>query len=96
MLNLYLFLYIFFIIGFISVFSQINNQGCLTENPISFLYQYDDDLQSGIFLANSMLNTMNGIGVENINRLCGGDVSPIVEGMDLISENLSALQDALR
>ena len=43
-----------------------------------------------------MLNTLNGIGVDNINRLCGGDVSSIVDGMELINDNLSALQDALR
>jgi len=43
-----------------------------------------------------MLGTMNGIGIDNINRLCGGDMSPIVEGMELINDNLGALQDALR
>ena len=47
-------------------------------------------------MATSMLSTMNGIGVENINRMCGGDVSTIVESMELINESLSALQDALR
>jgi hypothetical protein len=47
-------------------------------------------------MVTSMLSTMNGIGVENINRMCGGDVSPIVESMERINESLSALQDALR
>jgi hypothetical protein len=47
-------------------------------------------------MATNMLSTMNGIGVENINKMCGGDVSPIVESMELINESLNALQDALR
>ncbi len=68
----------------------------MTENPFSSLYQYDDALRSGILMAISMLNTMNSIGVENINRMCGGDVSPIVESVELIHESLSALQYALR
>lgn len=71
-------------------------QGCVTEDPVTSLYQYNDDLQSGVSLATSMLNTLNGIGVDNINRLCGGDVSSIVVGMELINDNLSALLDALR
>ncbi|KAL7553333.1 hypothetical protein ACHAWF_018175 [Thalassiosira exigua] len=70
--------------------------GCATEDPVDHLYQYEEDIQSGIGSANEFLVQVHEIGVEEINEQCGADVSHIVEGIGLIKDNLGILLSALR
>mmetsp|Transcript_8507 Transcript_8507/g.19048 ORF Transcript_8507/g.19048 Transcript_8507/m.19048 type:complete len:728 (+) Transcript_8507:256-2439(+) len=70
--------------------------GCTTEDPMRHLYKYEDDLQSGIESANKFLTKTDEIGIGDINDRCGADVSPIIEGIGLIKDNLGILLGALR
>lgn len=70
--------------------------GCATDNPIIHLYQYEDYLQSSIRLADKFLVKANEIGIDELNDQCGAAVSPIIEGIGIIKENLGILLDALR
>ncbi|KAL7543401.1 hypothetical protein ACHAXR_012818 [Thalassiosira sp. AJA248-18] len=71
-------------------------QGCETGDPIKHLYKYEDDLQSGIGSANKFLVQADEIGIDEISEQCGADVSPIIEGIGLIKDNLGILLGALR
>lgn len=71
-------------------------QGCVTEDPIRHLYKYEDDLQSGIGSATQFLEKADEIGIDDLSSQCGADVSPIIEGIGLIKDNLGILLGALR
>jgi len=71
-------------------------QGCATDDPIIQLYEYEDYLQSGIGSADQFLAKVNEVGVNEINDKCGGDITSFIEGIELISDNLGLLLDALR
>ncbi|KAL3804269.1 hypothetical protein ACHAW5_005867 [Stephanodiscus triporus] len=70
--------------------------GCATDDPIIQLYEYEDYLQSGIGSADQFLAKVNEVGVNEINDKCGGDITSFIEGIELISDNLGLLLDALR
>jgi hypothetical protein len=71
-------------------------KGCVTDDPINQLYQYEDYLQSGIRSADKFLVKANQIGIDELNDQCGADVTPIIEGIGIINDNLGLLLDALR
>jgi len=68
----------------------------VTDDPIDQLHQYEDYLQSGIRSADKFLVKANQIGIDELNDQCGADVTPIIEGIGIINDNLGLLLDALR
>lgn len=68
----------------------------MTDDPIDKLYQYEDYLQSGIRSTDKLLVKANQIGIDELNNQCGSDISPIIEGIGIINDNLGLLLDALR
>ena len=71
-------------------------QDCTTDDPIIQLYQYEDYLQSGIGLASFFLAKVNEVGIDEINYSCGAELTPLIEGISPINNNLELLFDALR
>jgi len=76
--------------------SFFSSQECATTDPIKHLYKYEDDLQMGISSANRFLLKIDEVGVGEIASQCGADVSPIIEGIGLIKDNLGILLGSLR
>ena len=71
-------------------------QGCTTDDPIQYLYQYEDTLQRGIYSASMLIAKIDGIGAQTFIDQCGADVSSHIEGIGVIKDNLGILLDALR
>lgn len=71
-------------------------QGCATDDPLRYLYQYEDTLQKGIYSANMFIGKIDAIGVQTFIDQCGADVSSHIEGIGVIKDNLGILLDALR
>ena len=71
-------------------------QGCTTEDPITHLYKYEDDLQSGISSATKFLTQADKIGMDEMSEQCGTNVSPTIEGIGVLKDNLGILLEALR
>ena len=69
---------------------------CSTRNPIEKLYVYEDQIQRGISSATAFLNQAADIGVDEITRQCGSEVTPIIDGISLVEDNLGMLLGALR
>ena len=71
-------------------------QDCTTDDPIQYLYQYEDTLQRGIYSASMLIAKIDGIGTQTFIDQCGADVSSHIEGIGVIKDNLGILLDALR
>lgn len=69
---------------------------CATRNPIETLYVYEDQIQRGISSATAFLNQAADIGVDEITRQCGSEVTPIIDSISLVEDNLGMLLGALR
>jgi hypothetical protein len=61
-----------------------------------YLYQYEEHLQNGVGAAKYFLDKVDEVGADELTRSCGADVTPIVEGIGIIHDNLQLLLDALR
>ncbi|EED90823.1 predicted protein [Thalassiosira pseudonana CCMP1335] len=70
--------------------------GCTTEDPIDHLYKYEDIIQSGIGSAETFLTQSDEIGIDVISNQCGALVTPIIEGVGLVKDNLGILLGAFR
>jgi len=68
----------------------------VTDDPIIHLYQYEEHLQNGVGAAKYFLDKVDEFGIDELTRSCGADVTPIVEGIGIIHDNLELLLDALR
>lgn len=68
----------------------------MTDDPIIHLYQYEEHLQNGVGAAKYFLDKVDEFGVDELTRSCGADVTPIVEGIGILHNNLELLLDALR
>ena len=71
-------------------------QGCATTDPMIHLYRQEDYLRNGVGAAKYFLDKVDEFGVDELTRSCGADVTPIVEGIGIIHDNLELLLDALR
>lgn len=60
------------------------------------LYQYEENIQNGVGAAKYFIDKVDEFGVDELTRSCGADVTPIVEGIGIIHDNLELLLDALR
>eukprot|EP00804_Cyclotella_cryptica_P005769 CCRYP_000093-RB/>CCRYP_000093-RB protein AED:0.06 eAED:0.06 QI:617/1/1/1/1/0.85/7/102/667 len=70
--------------------------GCATEDPIKDFYKYEDFIQTGISSAQTFLSHVDEVGIDKISSQCGASVSPIIEGIGLVKDNLGILLSALR
>jgi hypothetical protein len=52
--------------------------------------------RNGVGAAKYFLDKVDEFGVDELTRSCGADVTPIVEGIGIIHDNLELLLDALR
>ena len=68
----------------------------MTDDPIDQLHQYEEHIRNGFGAAKYFLNKVDEFGVDELTRSCGADVTPIVEGIGIIHDNLELLLDALR
>jgi hypothetical protein len=55
------------------------------------LYKYEDIIQSGIGSAETFLTQSDEIGIDVISNQCGALVTPIIEGVGLVKDNLGIL-----
>lgn len=60
------------------------------------MYKYEDEMQSGIESASDFQAYVEDVGIDEINRMCGGSARRIIEGIGLVKDNLGILLSALR
>jgi len=65
--------------------------GCRTTDPMALFYKYEDRLHSGIASASKFLDQSNEIGTEEMNKICGANVRPLVEVISVLRDNLGIL-----
>uniref|UniRef100_A0A7R9W4W9 Uncharacterized protein n=1 Tax=Pseudictyota dubia TaxID=2749911 RepID=A0A7R9W4W9_9STRA len=65
--------------------------GCRTGFPFAFISSYENDLGEAIDSTTTFSNSLDAVGMEDLNRLCGTDFSDVAEQLVEIRRNLETL-----